>query len=134
MRLRRAPSDPPTGVREGSDVGDGHQRGVGASLGTGGPPSLAAPPLPLGDYRHTKVGYPPDVRSMGFGGEVWVQLDIDERGSVVSAAVVKSFSHGFDPQALEITRRIRFNPALDDLGRPIAARIIWRIHFVPQLN
>jgi TonB family protein len=134
MRLRSARPDPPTGVREGSDVGDGQPSGIGAIPGTGGPPSLAAPPSPLGDYGHTKVGYPPDVRSMEFGGEIWVQLDIDERGSVVSGVVVKSFSHRFDPLALEITRRFRFDPALDDLGRPIASRIIWRIHFVPQLN
>jgi TonB family protein len=108
------------------------------SKGTGtGPPkpasiaSIKVMPKPVGetDYFDAKRDYPAEARAQGIEGMVKVRLLVDETGAVRSRKVVKKLGYGFDQLALRLAKRLRFKPAIDTSGRPVAAVVVWTFNF-----
>jgi protein TonB len=129
----------PTGNLYGRKTGKGDQ-GTG---GGGGPPdskgtgavSVAAVkvmPKPIGNYaRLTKeMGeYPPEAAKNGIEGAVIVKILVDDTGRVTEAKLVKGVGYGLDQKALELARKLRFEPGRDTADRPVSVRISWTFHF-----
>jgi periplasmic protein TonB len=130
------PADPaevqlPSGDGEGAGgdaaAGDGE---VGGGSGDGvGDGDGGRPPLPLGDARRLRLPYTRAAIEARVGGVVLVSLRVNEKGIVDDAKLLAGLGHGLDPIALAKARQLRFQPALDRHGRPIAARIVWHFRF-----
>jgi TonB family protein len=83
------------------------------------------PRLPvLIDY--IPAAYPERALERAIEGDVLLSLTVDEEGFVVDVQVLEEAGHGFDGPAAEAARTMRFEPALDDKGRPVAAQITYR--------
>jgi protein TonB len=87
-------------------------------------PSLVSQP----DRAELRALYPEGARRASLEGDVKLEIDVSERGEVVSVRVVRSAGSGFDEAAERIVRRFRFRPAVRD-GRPVPARIQWTYKF-----
>jgi TonB family protein len=64
----------------------------------------------------------------GIGGDVIVEVEIDEKGNVVGARVVKGLPLGLDQQALDAVRTWKFKPATQD-GRAVKVRTHVTVSF-----
>jgi TonB family protein len=64
----------------------------------------------------------------GVWGDVTVDVEIDEKGNVVDAKVVKGLPMGLDQQALDAVHTWKFKPATQD-GRPIKVRTNVTVSF-----
>jgi len=85
-------------------------------------------PEPAND-RDFEPTYPPAAKREGREAVVIVQLDIDNTGVVVDAAVVDGPNgHGFRKAALAYAKKLRFKPAQAGT-RAVASRIEWTVHF-----
>lgn len=87
-------------------------------------PSMVAPRLlnPEEVERELRRTYPTILRDAGVGGEVHVNLWLDERGTIVKAEVSRSSGHDlFDEAALEVVGVMKLAPALN---RGNAVRVI----------
>lgn len=62
-------------------------------------------------------------------GQVAVVVDVDPRGLARFADVQDESTPGFRAAARHCTERLRFEPAHDDAGKPIAARAVVRLSF-----
>jgi TonB family protein len=85
-------------------------------------------PESIGEHDLSKE-YPPEARRLGIEGQVAVRLLVDETGRVAQRRLVRGVGHGLDEKALELARRIRFRPALDDADRPVSTWITWTFTF-----
>lgn len=126
---------PANGTATGTPGGTGKGTGGGAPPGsTGTGPRVVAlasvkrMPEAIGDYDYNK-DYPDEARRMGIEGEVAVRLLVDEDGKVASTKLVRGLGYGLDRKALELARRIRFKPAVDESDRPVATWITWTFSF-----
>jgi TonB family protein len=85
------------------------------------PPSLARPPRPRYDYRDSVI-----LGSARFSGAtVKVHLDIDAQGVPHDVKVVQHVDDDIDRDAIDLARRFRFEPALDDDGQPVPGGFTW---------
>ena len=98
------------------------------------PPSGPAPYRPVPDVYirtlphailevNTADIYPPDARALGIEGTVSLSVDLDDRGNVLGARIVKRAGHGFDEAALGAMKKFKFSPALTSDGRAVPYRI-----------
>jgi TonB family protein len=125
----------------GFDPATANGRPVGARvlvLGLFRPPALSiqAPERPA--YESTRapaeipwpasVAVPPNPANVVGSGTVFVEADVADRGTVVSARALGSAS-AFDSAALDATRQWVFRPAARD-GRPVASRVFLIFSFV----
>ena len=92
-------------------------------------PSRVSPPEPL-PVRSAVLRYPAEARLMAIEGDVRLRLHVDPAGHVDDAAVVRSLGHGLDEAALDFVRTLRFRPATDDSGQPVAAYVEWTVRCV----
>jgi protein TonB len=92
-------------------------------------PSRVSPPQPL-PVRNAVVRYPAEARWLAIEGDVRLRLHVDQAGHVDDAAIVRSLGHGLDEAALDLVRTLRFNPATNDDGHPVAAYVEWTVHCV----
>lgn len=76
-----------------------------------------------------KVPYPEEARKAGIEGKVVLQLDIDDRGKVVKAKVIKGAGYGLDEAAMKAAYMFRFKPAIAE-GQPVPVRILYTYRFV----
>jgi TonB family protein len=83
------------------------------------PPAVVVPATPE---------YPAAARARGLSGEVTLELDVSEVGSVTAARVVKPAGEGFDEAALAAARALQFSPAEID-GKPAAVTLEYRFRF-----
>lgn len=83
------------------------------------------PPLPV---RTPPPKYPDSLRRAGVSGVVAVALVIDERGTVIEAAVTKSSNAAFDLPSVEALKSWRFRPARVD-GTAVRVRVTVPMHF-----
>jgi TonB family protein len=72
--------------------------------------------------------YPEAAKARGLSGEVVLELDVSELGTVTDARVVKAAGDGFDEAALAAGRQLRFSPAEID-GKPAAVTLEYRFRF-----
>lgn len=121
------------GAREsGAGTGAGGT-GSGTGSGTGGGGQgggIAAPPVHIGGGINNARDYPvpPGGRSARIGTEVIVRVIVTPAGRATDCTIYRPSP---DPEADAITcrlvvERLRFRPALDAAGNPVAAPFLWR--------
>ena len=117
--------------------------GKGTGTGGGGPPdsqgtmriaaagSTSRDPVVDGDSGYFQLGkdYPADARRLGIAGAVKVRILVDDKGRVAKVALHEGLGYGLDERALKLARTIRFKPALDANGLPVATWITWTFNF-----
>jgi protein TonB len=69
-----------------------------------------------------------EARTAGIDGVVLIELEIDDRGEVVSAKVKKGLGHGLDEASLDAAKRTHFVPATR-CGKPVAAPLVIKMRF-----
>lgn len=79
--------------------------------------------------REPAVPYP-DVQGEPKPVSVLLAVTIDEQGQVTEPSIVEGAGEPFDSSALDLITSFEFEPALDK-GKPIAARIQYRLVFTP---
>ncbi len=89
--------------------------------------SRAAPAAPVEDYTRLLPTYTSASILHDVSASVAVRVEVDEHGRVVDVRVLKGAGYGLDEVALEMVRKYRFKPALDDEGRPVRSAFGWRI-------
>ncbi|HEY0945817.1 MAG TPA: energy transducer TonB [Opitutaceae bacterium] len=72
--------------------------------------------------------YPYSARQNGLNGEVVVTFDVDERGVVYNARVVRSTDREFEEPTLRAVEKWRFQPGKKD-GRPVRFRMAVPVVF-----
>ncbi len=89
---------------------------------------VAVDSTPVMTYQAPTV-YPPDAKSEGAQGAVWVKALIDKTGAVAEIQVAKSSGDArLDNAALEAGKANKFTPALKD-GLPVASWISYKVVF-----
>jgi protein TonB len=126
----------------------GREVGVAAGPGTGGgaggsgaigPGRGAGPPGPgtqtvLRTNREAKpiqtarATYPTMALRAGLESDVLLRIEVDPRGNVTKAEIVKSGGAGFDEEALRAVKQSRFEPAQRD-GQNVAAEFTYVYRF-----
>jgi TonB family protein len=94
----------------------------------GGAAVAAEPQLPVPE-RIEPALHPADALARGETARVVLQLVIDEAGLVRAAEVVESGGESFDAAALAVAPRWRFQPGIDERGRPSVATIQYVYRF-----
>ena len=69
-----------------------------------------------------------EARSAGVDGRVVVEVQVDDRGDVVAAKVVKGLGHGLDETSLDAAKRTHFHPATR-CGKPVVAPFLLAMRF-----
>jgi protein TonB len=69
-----------------------------------------------------------EARTAGIDGVVLLELELDDRGNVVSAKVKKGLGHGLDEASLDAAKRTHFVPATR-CGKPVAAPLVIKMRF-----
>lgn len=109
--------------------GRGDGRGAGIGFGDGGGISALPPPAPppaappVSKARPPRLIFPTRQHEVEDGATFVMRVTIDREGFVAGARLVHGFGGRRDEQASDLIWRFRYAPALDDLGRPIAATI-----------
>lgn len=83
------------------------------------------PPELLAD---SPAAYPESLRPAGKGGQVKLELLIDENGEVENATLVEGSEQAFNDSALHAASKLRFRPATLG-GEPVSVRINFTYHF-----
>jgi TonB family protein len=79
--------------------------------------------------KEVKPRYPEEARRLGIEGSVVLLLEIDEKGNVVSAKVIKKMGYGMDEEALKAAYALKFAPAM--AGKtPVRAKIKYTFTFI----
>ncbi|MEQ1567139.1 MAG: TonB family protein [Myxococcota bacterium] len=86
------------------------------------------PTLPVLES-YVPAAYPEEALERAVEGYVVLSLTIDEEGFVVDVQLVGAAGNGFDAPAVESARTMRFRPATDDEGRPVASIITYNYTF-----
>lgn len=109
----------------------GAARGGRVTAGSGGSPKASVPyrkrPRMLQPW---SCSFPAAARAQGIErAVVTVAVDVTARGAVHTARIVRDPGDGFGVAARACVLKARFAPAEDDLGRPIAAKVVIRVVF-----
>lgn len=59
----------------------------------------------------------------------WLLLDIDERGKVVRVKLLRRPGFGLDEIAVKTAMKLRFDPALDEHGKPMRTQLLWSMEW-----
>jgi TonB family protein len=100
----------------------------------GGAPAVdfGAPPVPL---ERINPAYPPEAQRARVSGDVVLLLTIDDQGAVTAVEVEAGLPAGLTESATAAARALRFRPATDGAGHPMAARLRWTVHFtLPEVR
>lgn len=79
--------------------------------------------------KEVKPKYPEEARRLGIEGSVVLLLEIDEKGNVVSAKIIKRAGYGLDEEALKAAYQLRFSPAMAG-SKPVASKIKYTFTFI----
>ena len=85
---------------------------------------LQAPQL----IQRVAPSYPEQLRAEGIGGDVLLELELDETGKPFQVHLLDGVHPELDNAALVAARKLRFQPALLD-GEPVPSRVHYRFHF-----
>lgn len=116
----------------GTNTGGG---GSADSTGTGGPKPVSIAAIkrrarPLNPDLDTSKLYPDEARRLGIEGQIKVALVVDTSGKVTRRRLITRLGHGLDELALDLARKLRFEPAIDDNDQPVADKVVWTFTFV----
>lgn len=87
------------------------------------PPTVQ--PKPVKNYFRIAPLYSDAAIESDAWGQAYVLLDIDARGTVTRLKLLKHPGHDLDLIAIDTAFRLRFSPARDASGHPIASSLIW---------
>jgi len=79
--------------------------------------------------RLVKPIYPEIARKAGMEGWVYLKIQIDEKGDVVNAKVLKGLGAGLDEAAFAAAMRCKFKPAMQR-DKPVKVWMSYPVHFV----
>jgi len=83
------------------------------------------PPVPV---RTVAPEYPAEMKANRTSGGVVLNCDINEKGAVTDAKVVKTTNEAFNQAAVDAVEKWKFRPAQKD-GKPVAIRISLPVKF-----
>jgi hypothetical protein len=118
----------------GGGIGNGHGRGIGLGDGAGievpeipaPPPPPIAAPVRVSKARPARLIYPSRERDAEDGTLFVARVIVDTDGYVAGARLVRGFGGPRDTEAADLIWRFRYDPALDDDGRPIRSTLDQR--------
>ena len=118
----------------GTGTGTGTGRGTGAGIGFGDggaisqpPTTLVAPaPPPASKARPARLIFPSRQREVDDGELFVMKVTVDKDGFVAGARLVRGFGGRRDEVASDQIWRFRYDPALDDDGKPIVSTVEQR--------
>jgi TonB family protein len=84
---------------------------------------VAVKPRAVSKARAARLVYPSRQRDERDGPVFVVMVNVDRDGDVVGARLVRGVDPHSNEQALDAVWRFRYEPALDDAGKPIASRV-----------
>jgi protein TonB len=119
--------------RPGTAGGGGGTATSGLGRGSGAP-GLPAQTAPLRTNREAKpiqtvrAAYPPMALRAGLESDVTLRIEVNARGEVTKAEIVKSGGAGFDEEALKAVKQSRFEPA-ERAGEAVAAEFTYIYRF-----
>lgn len=118
---------------EGAGAGGGRGNGRGIGFGDGGsiapPPAaqLVVPPAPRASKaRPARLIFPSRQRDVDDGELFVMSVIVDRDGYVAGARLIRGFGGHRDDVASDQIWRFRYDPALDDDGRPIQSTVEQR--------
>lgn len=119
------------GTETGTGVGAGRGIGFGDGVAIAQPgetpvPPPPPPPPPVSKARPPRLIFPSRQRDVEDGQLFVMRVTVDRDGYVAGARLVRGFGGRRDEVAQDQIWRFRYDPALDDDGRPIAATIEQR--------
>lgn len=119
------------GTETGTGVGAGRGIGFGDGVAIAQPgetpvPPPPPPPPPVSKARPPRLIFPSRQRDVEDGQLFVMRVTVDRDGYVAGARLVRGFGGRRDEVAQDQIWRFRYDPALDDEGRPIAATIEQR--------
>jgi|GEM_PF-1980283 len=79
--------------------------------------------------KEVKPKYPEEARRFGIEGSVILILEIDEKGNVSSATIVKKMGYGMDEAALQAAHLLKFSPAFAG-NTPVRVKIKYTFTFI----
>ena len=80
-----------------------------------------------GPRRFGNAVYPPDANAAGIGGNVRLEISLNEQGIITDARIVQSVPL-LDEAALKAVREWRYDPVVVN-GKPVPARMIVTVNF-----
>jgi len=153
LLVERAPDETPAPLEEAAPPAAADGQGAGAALdgqgasflgaGTGGGGTgggngdgtgdidRSGPPVPIDPNAAATQLYTEAAMRDRVTGDVSLVLAVDPLGRVARATVRRGLGHGLDEIATGIAMQIKFRPARDRAGRPVAGTVRWRFHFEP---
>jgi protein TonB len=123
---------PPDGQSAGLVGGGSGGGGAGGGNGDGiGDIDRSGPPVPIDPSAAATQFYSEAALRDRVTGDVSFVLAVDPLGRVARATLRRGIGHGLDEIATRIAMQIKFRPARDRAGRPVAGTVRWRFHFEP---
>jgi protein TonB len=111
----------PPGLPEGSEPPSWNYR-VGPIFSTG---QLDRVPRALAQI---SPHYPSELKTAGIEGSAFVEFDVDVKGRVTSARVIKCSRREFEGPTVQAVLKWRFEPGLSQ-GRPVPFRMAVPVNF-----
>ncbi len=71
-------------------------------------PEYPGGPRAMSQFIYSQLRYPPEALAAGIAGRVVVDCDINDKGEVVAARVLKGLGYGCDEEAVRVVRLLRF--------------------------
>ncbi len=87
-------------------------------------------PEPIGGIQaiQANIVYPEIAKRAGIEGTVYIEVFVDENGTVVKTAVVRGVGAGCDEAAMTAIQKMKFQPGLHR-GKPVKVRLAIPIRF-----
>ena len=73
--------------------------------------------------------YPSIVEKEGIAGRVLLELQLDAKGTVISAKVLGGLHPAIDDAAIEAVKQFRFTPYIDQEGLAVPSIIQYQVEF-----
>ncbi|NVB85121.1 MAG: energy transducer TonB [Kofleriaceae bacterium] len=91
------------------------------------PPARA--PAPKKNYHRMAPPYSDAAIERDVWAKAWVLLDIDTSGAVTRVKLLKKPGYDLDRIAVEHALKMRFEPAEDARGNPMATQLLWSMEW-----
>lgn len=86
-------------------------------------------PHPRKNYHRMAPPYSDEAIDRDVWAKAWVLLDLDARGVVTRVKLLKRPGYDLDQIAIEHAFSLRFDPAEDASGRPVATELLWSMEW-----
>ncbi len=91
------------------------------------PPTV--PPRLSKDVPRVTPQYSDEAVARDAWARAWLLLDIDETGKVLRVKLLRRPGFGLDEIAVKEAMKLRFDPALDEHGKPMRTQMLWSMEW-----